>query len=115
MYCRDHPPSHFHAAYAGHVAQIDIETLEIIDGWLATRALRLVAEWGGEHRDERRENWDRARAHQRLFAIDPLPWEAGVKLTRRLIHRHLVGAKHPMLKALLDSGYLTTSRRTQAS
>ena len=54
-------------------SQIDIETLEIIDGWLSPRALRLVAEWGGEHRDELRENWDRARAHQRLSAIDPLP------------------------------------------
>jgi hypothetical protein len=73
MYFRDHPPPHFHAAYAGHVAQIDIETLGIIDGWLPPRALRLVAEWGGEHRDELGENWDRARAHQRLVAIDPLP------------------------------------------
>jgi hypothetical protein len=73
MYFRDHPPPHMYATYAGHVAQIDIETLEIIDGWLPPRALRLVAEWGSDHRDELRENWDRARSHQRLSAIDPLP------------------------------------------
>jgi hypothetical protein len=73
MYFRDHPPPHFHAAYAGHVAQIDIDTLEIVDGWLPSRALRLVAEWGGQHHDELRQNWDRARAHQQLLAIDPLP------------------------------------------
>jgi hypothetical protein len=73
MYWRDHPPPHFHAAYAGDVAEIDIETLEMIDGSLPPRALRLVAEWAGEHRQELRDNWDRARAHQRLLTIDPLP------------------------------------------
>ncbi|MDQ2759292.1 MAG: DUF4160 domain-containing protein [Actinomycetota bacterium] len=73
MYWRDHPPPHFHAAYSGHVAEIAIETVEVIDGWLPPRALRLIVEWAGEHRDELGENWDRARAHDRLLAIDPLP------------------------------------------
>src|SRR4051812_20297226 len=46
MYFLDHPPPHFHAAYAGHVAQVEIESLAVLDGWLPPRALRLVAEWG---------------------------------------------------------------------
>jgi hypothetical protein len=73
MYWRDHPPPHFHAAYGGQVAEIAIDTLEVIDGWLPPRALRLVVEWARLHQDELRDNWVRARAHDRLVAVDPLP------------------------------------------
>ncbi len=30
MYWRDHPPAHFHAGYGGHVAEIAIDTLDVI-------------------------------------------------------------------------------------
>ena len=73
MYWRDHPPPHLHASYAGHSAQVDIETLQVMDGWLPPRALRLVAEWRGLHQDEPRDNWMRAVAHEPLSSIDPLP------------------------------------------
>ena len=73
MYWRDHPPAHLHAAYAGHVAEIEIETLELIAGWLPPRALRLTIEWASLHQDELRDNWERARAHEQLVPIDPLP------------------------------------------
>ena len=73
MYFRDHPPPHFHARYGEHVAEIAVGTLTVIDGWLPPRALRLVGEWAGEHRDELQANWDRARAHEALVSIDPLP------------------------------------------
>ena len=32
IYYGDHPPPHFHALYAGQVAKIEIETLQVIDG-----------------------------------------------------------------------------------
>jgi Domain of unknown function (DUF4160) len=32
MYFRDHPPPHFHARYGDDVAEIAIDTLELIDG-----------------------------------------------------------------------------------
>jgi hypothetical protein len=73
MYWRDHPPPHFHATYAGQVAEIQIESLEVLDGWIPPRALRLVIEWAGLHQDELLDNWHRARGHERLSAIDPLP------------------------------------------
>lgn len=73
MYWRDHPPPHFHAAYSGHAAEIDIEKLEVIDGSLPPRAQRLVIEWAAAHQQELRDNWERARAHEPLTAIDPLP------------------------------------------
>lgn len=32
MFWKDHPPPHFHVRYAGFKAQIDIGTLEVING-----------------------------------------------------------------------------------
>jgi hypothetical protein len=34
-------------------------------------------EWAQAHQDELRENWERARAHEQLAAVDPLPWHSG--------------------------------------
>jgi hypothetical protein len=73
MYWRDHPPPHFHAMYAGSVAEIEIASLTVLDGWLPPRALRLVTEWAEMHREELTANWQRARAQERLLPIDPLP------------------------------------------
>jgi hypothetical protein len=45
MYIRgEHNPPHFHALYAEHEAQIDIKTLEVIEGKLPRRALVMVLE-----------------------------------------------------------------------
>jgi hypothetical protein len=73
MYFRDHPPPHFHARYGEHTAEITIATFEVLDGSLPPRALRLVIEWATQHQDELAANWDRARAHEALDGIDPLP------------------------------------------
>jgi hypothetical protein len=73
MYWRDHPPPHFHATYAGEVAEIEIASGELLDGWLPPRAPRLVAEWWDFPSDELAANWDRAHAHEGLVSIHPLP------------------------------------------
>jgi len=44
MYWRDHEPPHFHAVYAGNTAIIDIETLEVIRGYMPPRAMTLIRE-----------------------------------------------------------------------
>lgn len=54
-------------------AQLEIETLQVLDGSLPPRALRLVREWAELHRQELRDNWQRALAHEPLVPIDPLP------------------------------------------
>jgi len=41
----DHPPPHFHAIYGEHNALVDVESLEIIEGDLPSRAQKLVLEW----------------------------------------------------------------------
>jgi Domain of unknown function (DUF4160) len=63
---------HFHAAYGGDEASVDIDTLAVIAGELPPRARRLVAEWARAHQNELRENWELARDHQPLRPIEPL-------------------------------------------
>ncbi len=41
LYFNDHPPPHFHARYNEHEAVIEIETLNMMEGFLPRRALGL--------------------------------------------------------------------------
>jgi Domain of unknown function (DUF4160) len=72
MFWRDHAPPHFHALYAEHEAQIEIRTLETIEGSLPKRALALVLEWAAEHRQELMENWELCARMQTPNKIAPL-------------------------------------------
>ncbi len=72
MFHNDHQPPHFHAEYAEHEALIEIDTLSVYRGALPRRALALVLEWAALHRDELRDDWNRARAGETLARIDPL-------------------------------------------
>lgn len=72
MFFSDHAPPHFHAEYSAHEALIMIETLEVLRGNLPRRALALVLEWAAAHRNELREDWDRARSGRTLAPIPPL-------------------------------------------
>ena len=72
MYYDDHEPSHFHALYGDHRAQIEIETLDLLKGELPPRVLRLVIEWAWMHRRELLENWVLRTNRLPLKRIDPL-------------------------------------------
>lgn len=72
MYFNDHAPAHFHAEYGEDEAVYTIETLETLRGELPRRAHGMVVEWATLHRDELRENWNRARDMVTLNKIDPL-------------------------------------------
>jgi len=71
MLHRDHEPSHFHALYGDQEITVEIET-GIVTGRMSKRALRLVLEWYEEHRDELREDWQRALRKEPLEPIAPL-------------------------------------------
>lgn len=64
---------HFHARCGETEASVDIENFEVIAGKLPTRAQRLVSEWAAAHQEELRDNWKRARSHEPLIPIEPLP------------------------------------------
>lgn len=72
MYYLDHAPAHFHAIYGEHEATVTIGDLEVLSGFLPTRALRLVVEWAELHGDELAANWQKARDHVPLDSIEPL-------------------------------------------
>jgi hypothetical protein len=72
IYYGDHPPPHFHALYAGEVAKIAIETLEVIDGALPRRATSLVIDWASMHQEELLEAFNRAAELEAPGKIEPL-------------------------------------------
>lgn len=59
MYPNDHMPPHFHAIYGEYIGMIDIRTLEMIEGDLSSRALKLIKEWALKYQDDLMEMWDR--------------------------------------------------------
>ncbi|HEY5508448.1 MAG TPA: DUF4160 domain-containing protein, partial [Paludibacter sp.] len=62
----------FHAKYGEFQAEIDIRTLQILNGELPKRAKTLVLEWADEHREELMQDWELARQQAVLKAIEPL-------------------------------------------
>jgi hypothetical protein len=72
MFWREHAPPHFHALYAEYEVEIDIRTLEVLQGKLPRRALALVLEWAAEHRNELMEDWELCQAKQLPKKIPPL-------------------------------------------
>ncbi len=58
LFFGDHPPPHFHAVYGEYIALFNIETLEMIEGDLPTRAKKLVKEWVTIYKDELKNIWE---------------------------------------------------------
>jgi hypothetical protein len=57
MFYDEHGPPHFHVAYQGYQAVIEIRTLDVKMGNLPRRELNLALEWAELHRDELLANW----------------------------------------------------------
>lgn len=73
MFFNDHAPPHFHARYGEFEATVDLNTLEVIEGQIPTRALSLVQEWAKIHKEELIEDWRLCREKSAPSKIDPLP------------------------------------------
>ncbi|MET1113222.1 MAG: DUF4160 domain-containing protein [Allosphingosinicella sp.] len=57
MYHDEHPPAHFHAAYPGFEAFVQIADGEVLHGELPRKAARLVRQWALDHREALMANW----------------------------------------------------------
>ncbi len=57
LFFSDHPPPHFHVIYGEYNALFDMNTLEMIEGDLPSRARKLVIEWGTRYQAELLEMW----------------------------------------------------------
>jgi Domain of unknown function (DUF4160) len=73
MFYNDHLPAYFHAICSGDELRVNIDNLEVLSGSLPRRARAMVLEWAALHQDELGASWERARAHEPLGTIDPLP------------------------------------------
>jgi hypothetical protein len=72
MFYGDHAPPHFHAVYQGDKISVNINTLEVIEGYMSRRAQALVLEWAELHHDELRRAWDMASRNLEPSKIQPL-------------------------------------------
>lgn len=66
----DHPPPHFHAIYGEYNANalVSIESLEIIEGDLPSRAQKLVLEWAILYQQDLLQMWN----NQEFRKLPPL-------------------------------------------
>ena len=72
LHIPDHPPPHIHAVYGEFEATFDISPMEISDGYLPSRARRLVIDWMAIHQTELMIAWDRLQNGQSVSRIEPL-------------------------------------------
>jgi hypothetical protein len=68
LFFGDHPPPHFHAVYGEYVGLFNIETLEMFEGDLPSRAKKLVIEWAEMNRTELLDMWN----NQEFRKLPPL-------------------------------------------
>ena len=54
----EHNPPHIHAIYNDDVAAIDFMTGVVLEGYLPGKAMNMVLEWIGLHRQSLREIWE---------------------------------------------------------
>lgn len=65
---KEHEPSHIHALYGEHVGIFNIQTFEMLEGDLPTKAQELVTEWLKLHQAELLIMWD----NQQISKLPPL-------------------------------------------
>ena len=68
----EHNPPHFHAVYGGEEVSVLIRELEVLEGSLPNRQLKMVLGWAALRQDDLLANWDLAARQQELFPIEPL-------------------------------------------
>ena len=72
MYFKDHNPPHFHVLYNEYDAEIEINTLAVLDGKLPPRILGLALEWAEMHKEELLDDWNLIQNTGKFNKIKPL-------------------------------------------
>ena len=72
IYWSDHMPPHFHAFYGGAEVLVSIEELEVLEGSMPSKQLKMLLGWAAIRQDQLMDNWELAVRKQELFAIEPL-------------------------------------------
>lgn len=72
MNWREHQPPYFHAKYGSDEVAISINDIEVLEGSLPNKQLKMLLGWTALHQEELLENWQLAEQKQDLFPIEPL-------------------------------------------
>ena len=64
----EHNPPHIHALYGEDMAAIDIQTGEVLEGHLPSKALAMVREWAAIHKNDLLHMWET----QEFKSLSPL-------------------------------------------
>ena len=65
---KENEPSHIHALYGEHIGIFNLQSLEMIEGDLPSKAKSLVLEWLEKNQSELLKMWD----SQKLIKLPPL-------------------------------------------
>ncbi len=68
----DHMPPHFHAKYGNDEVIVSINDIDVIEGNMPNKQLKMLLGWAAFHQEELFENWKLAEGKQELFTIEPL-------------------------------------------
>ena len=68
----EHQPPHFHTEYGEHHCSITIEDIELLNGSMPNKQLKMIFGWAALHKQELSEEWYLAQMQKELFSIDPL-------------------------------------------
>lgn len=68
----DHMPPHFHAKYGNDEVIVSIGDIEVLEGSMPNKQLKMLLGWAALHQEEIIENWNLAEGKQELFPIEPL-------------------------------------------
>ena len=72
MYWADHMPPHFHATYGGEEVIVSIKDLEVLEGALPSKQLKMLLGWAAIRQEQLLGKWELATRRQELFAIEAL-------------------------------------------
>lgn len=58
IYYKEHNPPHIHVSYGEYTSEIRIDNLEVLEGTLPKRALKMAKEWIIIHQKELIKMWN---------------------------------------------------------
>jgi hypothetical protein len=64
MYFKEHGVPHFHAIYGEFNGVFEVKTLEMIEGDMPARAVKMVKEWGKKSNKDLMEIWKTQKYRQ---------------------------------------------------
>jgi hypothetical protein len=62
LYWDDHPPAHFHVEYGEYRAQVTIDSLQVINGYIPNPQLRKATSWAKSRKSQLLAAWIRCRS-----------------------------------------------------